>query len=112
MLERIYTKVVKYRKIIFILFILAAIGGALLRPLVGVNYDMKDYLPPDSPSTQALDVMNKEYGGNMPNARVMVKDVTYKEALAYKDKIAQVDEVEEVTWTRIPFRFSFGTVSK
>ena len=98
MLERFYTGVVKHRKIIFVIFILAAIAGALMKPLVGVNYDMKDYLPEDTPSTQAIRVMNKEFGGNMPNARVMIKDVTYKQALDYKEKISEVDGVEEVTW--------------
>ena len=98
MLEHFYTGVVKYRKVIFVFFILAAIAGALLKPLVGVNYDMKDYLPEGTPSTQGMHVMEEEFGGNMPNARVMIKDVTYREALDYKSKIENVDGVEEVTW--------------
>ena len=98
MLERFYKGVIKYRKIIFAVFILAAIAGALMKPLVGVNHDMKDYLPEDTPSTQALNVMQEEFDGDIPNARVMVKNVTYAEALAYKNQLEDVDGVEEVTW--------------
>ena len=98
MLERFYTGVVRFRKIIFVLFIVLAVAGALMRPLVGVNYDMKDYLPEESLSTRALNVMQKEFGGNMPNCRVMIKDVSYREALQYKEKIEEVDGVEQVMW--------------
>ena len=98
MLKKFYTGVVKFRIIVFAFFILAAIAGALMRPLVGVNYDVKDYLPPETPSTKSLNVMKEEFGGNMPNCRVMVKDVTYREALDYKEKIGEIDGVDEVTW--------------
>lgn len=54
---------------------------------VSVNYDMNDYLPESSPSTVALDLMDQEFDGGVPNARVMVADVTVPEALAYKEQI-------------------------
>ena len=98
MLKGIYQLIVKYRIIVFAAFIAAAIAGAIMRSYVGVNYDMKDYLPEASPSTQGLVVMQEEFGGNMPNARVMVKDVTYQEALDYKNKIEAIDGVDGVTW--------------
>ncbi len=98
MLKGIYQLIVKYRIIVFAAFIAAAIAGAIMRSYVGVNYDMKDYQPEESPSTQGLVVMQEEFGGNMPNARVMVKDVTYQEALDYKNKIEAVDGVDGVTW--------------
>lgn len=98
MLSSFYSGVIKYRKIIFLIFIAAAIAGALMKPLVGVNYDMKDYLPEETPSTQAMKVMTDEFGGSMPNARVMIKDVTVREARQYKEKIENVDGVEEVSW--------------
>ncbi|MGN0262718.1 MAG: RND family transporter [Eggerthellaceae bacterium] len=77
--------------------VVAAICG-LLSQFVGVNYDMNDYLPEDAASTQALDVMEEEFDGDIPNARVMVKDVGLSEALEYKDRIAAVDGVTSVTW--------------
>ena len=98
MLKNFYRLIVKYRIIVFIAFIAAAIAGAMLRSLVGVNYDMKDYLPEDSPSTQGLHVMQEEFGGNMPNTRVMISNVTYQEALEYKQKLEDIDGVDQVMW--------------
>ncbi len=66
--------------------------------MVAVNYDMNDYLPPDSPSTVAVNVMADEFGGGIPNARVMIPDVTVPQALEYKKSIAAVDGVLGVTW--------------
>ena len=59
---------------------------------------MNEYLPEDSASTVALNLMNEEFDGGVPNARVMVKDVTVPEALEYKDRIEQVDGVTDVAW--------------
>ena len=98
MLRGFYQFIVKYRILVFAAFIAATIAGAMMRSLVGVNYDMKDYLPEDSPSTKGLVVMQEEFGGNMPNARVMISDVTYQEALDYKHKIEAIDGVDQVTW--------------
>ena len=66
--------------------------------MVLVDYDMNDYLPEDSPSTVALDVMDKEFDGGIPNARVMVQNVTVPKALEYKEKLEKVDGVSSVTW--------------
>ncbi|MDY2770558.1 MAG: hypothetical protein SOU13_11655 [Eubacteriales bacterium] len=59
---------------------------------------MNDYLPPDTASTLALDAMNAEYDGGVPNARVMVKNVTIPEALTYKQPLAAIDGVTDVVW--------------
>ena len=68
------------------------------RNFISVNYDMNDYLPEESASTVALNKMNEEYDGGIPNARVMVKDVTIPEALGYKEKLKAVDGVTDVVW--------------
>lgn len=82
-----FSSVVRHPKRIFILFILAALAGTLLQALVKVNYDMKDYLPADSPSTTAINVMDSAFGDGIPNARVLIEDVSIPEALAYKDRL-------------------------
>lgn len=97
-MRKFYSGVVKYRKLILIVFIAAAIVCGGLKELVAVNYDMNDYLPEDAKSTVALDVMSEEFDGGIPNARVMVKDVTIPEALEYKEKIEAVTGVTNVTW--------------
>ena len=45
--------------------------------MVAVNYDMNDYLPEKSLSTVSLDKMHEEFNGEIPNARVAVKNVRY-----------------------------------
>ncbi len=97
-MKNFYTLVVRRRWIIIAAFILAAAVCLFLNQLVAVNYDMTDYLPPDSPSTIALDVMQQEFDGGIPDARVMVRNVTIPQALAYKEALKQVDGVLEVMW--------------
>ena len=97
-MRNFYTLVVRRRWIIIAAFILAAAVCLFLNQLVAVNYDMTDYLPPDSPSTIALDVMQQECDGGIPDARVMVRNVTIPQALAYKEALKQVDGVLEVMW--------------
>lgn len=68
------------------------------KDMVLVDYDMNDYLPEDSPSTVALDVMDKEFDGGIPNARLMVQNVTVPKSLEYKEKLEKVGGVSSVTW--------------
>lgn len=69
-----------------------------LQFFVSVNYDMKDYLPEDSPSTEAIDVMEDEFSSSVPNANVMMKDMTVQEALQFKKELEDIDGVSDVTW--------------
>ncbi|MGM8365284.1 efflux RND transporter permease subunit [Virgibacillus sp. W0181] len=59
---------------------------------------MVDYLPEDTPSTTAMDVMEDEFDNSVANTRAMVKDVSIQEALAFKNKIETIAGVNEVTW--------------
>lgn len=97
-MERIIEKLLHYRVAVIIFFAAAAVLCALQSPLVGVNYNLMDYLPDEAPSTIALDVMNEEYSKGAPNARVMLRDVSIPEALDCKNKIAEIDGVNEITW--------------
>lgn len=97
-MERFFSNVIKYRKLIIALFIIAAIVSAGLRQMVGVNYNLYEYLPEDSDSSVALDVMAEEFGGNIPNARVMISDISVPEAIEYKERMEKVEGVEEVAW--------------
>lgn len=94
-----YTRfVVKHKKIIIALFVIAAAVCAFLSTMVGVDYKFADYLPDDAQSTVALDTMNKEYDQEVPNVRVMIKDVSIAQALKYKEKLENIDGVQEVNW--------------
>ena len=97
-MERFYIGVVKHKKLVIFIFLVCFTVCLFLQNLVSVNYDMNDYLPQDTKSTVALEVMQEEFDGSIPNARVMVKDVSVPEALGYKEKIKLVEGVTEVTW--------------
>ena len=97
-MRKFYNGVVNHRKLILVVFTVLALISAVCHTMVSVDYDMNDYLPENSASTVALDLMNEEFDGGVPNARVMVEDVTVPEALEYKEKIENVDGVTDVTW--------------
>ena len=97
-MKRFYGKVIQFRKIIMLAFLLFAVLCAYSKQFISVNYDMNDYLPDDTPSTVALNVMGDEFDGEIPNARVMVKDVTIAQALDYKERLKKIDGVSSVTW--------------
>ncbi|WP_240948579.1 MMPL family transporter [Bacillus sp. RO1] len=59
---------------------------------------MVDYLPDDAQSTKAMEIMEKEFTGSVPDTRVMISDVTIQEAVSYKEKLEAIDGVAEVIW--------------
>lgn len=97
-MRRFYTGIVNKRKIIIALFLTAFVISLVCSQLVAVNYDITDYLPEHTKSTLSMEVMQEEFDGGIPNARVMVKNVSIPEALEYKEKLKAVEGVTAVTW--------------
>ncbi len=97
-MKKFYRHIVNHQKLIITIFMILFVVCAISKQFVSVNYDMNDYLPPDSASTVALEVMENEYDGGIPNARVMISDVSIPEALEYKEKLESIDGVSSVTW--------------
>lgn len=97
-MKKFYQMVVNHSKLVLIIYAVLFVCCALAQQGILVDYDMNDYLPEDSASTVAINLMNEEFGSGIPNARVMVEDVTIPQALAYKEKIKAVDGVTDVTW--------------
>ena len=98
MMKRFYTAIVRRRRLVLAVFALAAVLNVFAVRQVKVDYDINDYLPPESPSTTAIEVMNGAFTGGIPNMRVMVRDVTVPQALEYKEKLAAIDGVSSVAW--------------
>ena len=97
-MTRFYRRIVNHQKLIIAVFLILFLICACCKQFIAVNYDMNDYLPPESASTQALDLMEREYEGGIPNARVMIQNVSVPQALEYKEKLLAVDGVTDVTW--------------
>ncbi|MGN0639727.1 MAG: RND family transporter [Oscillospiraceae bacterium] len=97
-MKKFYEKIIAHPIVITVIFAVLLAFSAVCKQIVGVNYDMNDYLPEDSKSTVALEVMEREFDGGIPNARVMLKNVSVPRALEFKEKISAVDGVTAVTW--------------
>lgn len=97
-MNKFIDQLLKHRKGVIAFYLILAIVCTFLSTFVSVNYNMVDYLPDDASSTIALETMNKEYDTAIPNARVMIENVTIPEALDLKEKLLNIDGVEDVTW--------------
>ena len=97
-MTKFYRHIVNHQKGVIAIFLILFAVCAVCKQFVAVDYDMNDYLPQSSASTVALDRMEEEYDGGIPNARVMVQGVSVPEALEYKEKLLSVDGVTDVTW--------------
>ncbi|WP_186813656.1 efflux RND transporter permease subunit [Oceanobacillus sojae] len=90
--------IIRFKKTIvtiFTILMILSLAGILF---VDVNYNMQDYLPDKAESTQALEVMEEEFDSGIPNARVMVGDVSIQEAMEYKHALEEINGVTEVLW--------------
>ncbi|MFD1362868.1 efflux RND transporter permease subunit [Lentibacillus salinarum] len=92
------TRILKHRKSIVITFMMLAVLSAIVQFGVPVNHDMVDYMPDDTPSIEATDIMDKEFDGDVANTRVMINDVSIQEASAFKEELEAVDGVSDVMW--------------
>jgi hypothetical protein len=97
-MDRFANFIVFRKKTIVAAFIVIAAVCIILQMFVGVNYNMVDYLPADAQSTRAIGIMTDEFGGAMPNADVMVKNVSIQQALDYKKGLAAIGGVSGVLW--------------
>lgn len=97
-MDRLSQAVINHKKSILAVFLIASVLGGLLSLNVSINYNTVDYLPPDAQSTTAIRIMQTEFGGEIPNAKVMLTDVSIHDVLEYKEKIAAVEGITSVTW--------------
>ncbi len=84
------------RAIVALVFALVAVCGVLAF-FVPVNYSLVSYLPDESESTIALEVMAAEFE-DVTSARVMLDDASIQETLAIKEQIQAISGVTSVVW--------------
>ncbi len=97
-METFFESIVKHKKTVLSVFLVVAVISAILIPLVPVNYNIVDYLPKDAQSTVAIEVIKDEFGDELPNAKVLLTNVSITEVLEYKEKLSAIDGVASVTW--------------
>ena len=97
-MDTFFSLIIRHKKSVLATFLLATAICAVLALKVPVNYNLVDYLPRDAQSTTAIELIKGEFEGNLPNARVMLTNVSISEALDFKEKISSTDGVLSVTW--------------
>ncbi|WP_263705378.1 efflux RND transporter permease subunit [Shouchella tritolerans] len=90
--------ILKHKKGIILLFAITALFAAVAQFFVSTNYNMVDYLPDDAPSTEGLALMEEEFRSTMPNTNVLIHNVSMQEAIRYKEQLAGIDGVSDVSW--------------
>ncbi|WP_078393220.1 efflux RND transporter permease subunit [Shouchella patagoniensis] len=101
-------KIIQHKRAIVLVFAVVTVISIVSQFFVSINYNMVDYLPDDAPSTEALEQMEAEFSGTMPNTNVLVRDISVQEALDYKERLSLIDGVTDVMWlddmadTRVP----------
>lgn len=94
----IAAKIIKKRKSIVFIFVAIALISVVTQFFVSVNYNMVDYLPENAPSTKALEVMEDEFSGSIPDTSILIYDVSVQEALQYKEALEEIEGISDVMW--------------
>ncbi len=97
-MDQFSNAIIKHKKSVIVIFAVISVVCLFLFFFVDINYNMVDYLPSDAQSTQALKIMESEFSESMPNASIMVENVSLMEALEYKEKLLNIDGVSQVIW--------------
>ena len=100
-MEKFIRITLRHRKAVVGLFLAAMAVCACFIPFVRTNYNMVDYLPDDAQSTTAVRIMSDEFESAMPNANVMVRDVSITQALEIEQAMVATEGVEDVIWLDI-----------
>lgn len=94
----IAAKIIEKRKSIVFIFVAIALISVIAQFFVSVNYNMVDYLPENAPSTEALEVMEDEFSGSIPDTSILIYDVSVQEALQYKEALEEIEGISDVMW--------------
>ncbi|MCL2045984.1 MAG: MMPL family transporter [Oscillospiraceae bacterium] len=97
-MDRFAAAVIRRKKLVICLYIIITAICVAMIFSVRVNYNMIDYLPPNAQSTQAIEIMRSEFSQAMPNANVLIRDVSLVEALEYKRILGDIPGVKDVMW--------------
>lgn len=96
-MEKLSKFIVRYRKIILILSIVLLIPSVFGYLNTKVNYDILSYLPADSESMQAQDILNDDF--NLSSVDMLVVNgMKDKDVLKLKKEIQDIKGVDKVIW--------------
>ena len=97
-MNRFSNTIITHKKSVLAIFFTVMLICLVLIFFVDVNYNLVDYLPQNAQSTVALEIMTREFTETMPNASVMVPNVSLMEASAFKQDLSAIAGVSQVIW--------------
>lgn len=97
LMNRLATVIVDRRRIILTVTLILVAVSLVSRNWVTVENELSAYLPDDSSTKHALDLMDEEFT-TFGSARVMVENVTLAEAQALSDELEALDGVQSVSF--------------
>ena len=89
--------IVRYRFVIILLFLLAAVYCALSLSRVKVNSDLTAFLSPETETRQGLTVMEEEFL-TYASENIMISNVTYQRVEELRGQIEALEGVASVTF--------------
>ena len=96
-MESLATFIVDKRNLFFLLTIIGLVFSIFSRSWVQVENDLTAFLPEDSETKQALNVMEAEFT-TYGTADVMVDNITYDDALQLSDTLSEIKGVQSVAF--------------
>lgn len=96
-MTKLATFIVDKRNLFFLLTIIMLIFSAFSRNWVEVESELAAYLPADSETRQALDIMEEQFV-TYGSARIMVANLSQDKAEELKDQIAGIKGVQSVEY--------------
>lgn len=96
-MTKLATFIVDKRNLFFLLTIIMLIFSAFSRNWVEVESDLAAYLPEDSQTRQALDIMEEQFT-TYGSAQIMVANISQDQAEELKDQIAGIKGVQSVEY--------------
>lgn len=102
--------IVKKRYIIFAIFAALIVYCIFGMGWVKVEYDISSYLPQDTDTKRAIDIMNEEFT-SYGTATFMIKDIPYDAASALRDEIAGLDGVRAFDFSQANYKDGYAKFS-
>lgn len=96
-MTRLATFIVDKRNLFFLLTVIMLLFSAFSRNWVQVESELAAYLPENSETRQALDIMEEQFT-TLGTAQVMVANISQQQAEQLKDRIAGIKGVQTVTY--------------
>lgn len=96
-MTKLATFIVDKRNLFFLLTIIMLIFSAFSRNWVEVESELSAYLPEDSGTRQALDIMEEQFT-TFGSAQVMVANISQEQAEELKDQVAGIKGVRSVEY--------------